>query len=273
MNTSLQIRFHRFGRAAGLLFGIAAQLLFAATVWQIFWFLRDGAPAQSNSFVVRDGLLALQFAVVHSLLLLPRTRSTITRYLPSQLYGCFFTIVTCLGLLAIVNFWRGSATAIWQAEGPAATAIRVGFYASWVGLIYSLGLGGFGYHTGWKPFTYWLRNEPLPRRDFIPRGIYHWLRHPVYLTTGALFWFTPRMTLDHALLTGILTTYIFVGSYLKDRRLEFFLGDAYRNYARRVPGYPFIFFGPLAKWRPSRIVKASSDYSPTQAVLSQEAAA
>jgi protein-S-isoprenylcysteine O-methyltransferase Ste14 len=238
----------RCNELAGVLFGVGAQVLFAITVWQIFWFLRAGAPHHPGPFVVADLLLCLQFAVVHSLLLLPRTRSAITQIIPSQLYGCFFTVVTCLGLLAIVNSWRGSSTVVWQAEGVAATAIRAGFYASWLGLIYSLALGGFGYHTGWTPFTYWLRNQTLPRREFTPRGIYHWLRHPVYLTTGALFWFTPRMTLDHAILTSTLTTYIFIGSYLKDRRLEFYLGDTYREYATRIPGYPFLFFGPLGSW-------------------------
>jgi methanethiol S-methyltransferase len=240
----------RASRSAGILVGVGAQVLFAMTVWQIFWFLRDGAPPQPGPFFARDLLLCLQFAVIHSFLLLPRIRSMITRVLPSQLYGCFFTIVTCLGLLAIVSFWRGSSIVLWQADGVAAIAIRVGFYASWIGLIYSLALGGFGYHTGWTPFMYWLRHQPLPRREFIPRGIYHWLRHPVYLTTAALFWFTPRMTLDHAVLTGTLTAYIFIGSCLKDRRLDFYLGDAYRQYASRVPGYPLMLLGPLGRWSP-----------------------
>ena len=31
---------------------------------------------------------------------------------------------------------------------------------------------------------------------------------------------------------------MFVGSCLKDQRLAFYLGDTYREYASRVPGYP-----------------------------------
>jgi hypothetical protein len=56
------------------------------------------------------------------------------------------------------------------------------------------------------------------------------------------------MTADHAVLTTIWTAYIFVGSYLKDRRLLYYAGDAYRNYAQHVPGYPGMPFGPLGKW-------------------------
>jgi hypothetical protein len=55
------------------------------------------------------------------------------------------------------------------------------------------------------------------------------------------------MTLDHAVLTGVWTVYIFIGSYLKDRRLTHYLGDAYRAYQAKVPGYPLVPFGPLGK--------------------------
>jgi hypothetical protein len=60
------------------------------------------------------------------------------------------------------------------------------------------------------------------------------------------------MTFDHALLTGVWTIYIFVGSSLKDHRLEFYLGSSYRDYATRVAGYPGIFLGPLARWNSSK---------------------
>ena len=69
------------------------------------------------------------------------------------------------------------------------------------------------------------------------------------------------MTLDHAVLTGIWTVYIFVGSYLKDRRLVHYLGDAYRAYQARVPGYPLVPFGPLGRLRPT-----AARSSPTEAL-------
>ncbi len=46
---------------------------------------------------------------------------------------------------------------------------------------------------------------------------------------------------------GLLTVYVAVGSWLKDRRLAFYLGDAYRTYQERVPGYPLVGFGPLGR--------------------------
>ena len=71
--------------------------------------------------------------------------------------------------------------------------------------------------------------------------------HPVYLSFLGLIWFTPVMTADHAVLTGVWSSYIFVGSCLKDRRLLFYLGDGYRTYQAAVPGYPGMPMGPLAR--------------------------
>ena len=43
-------------------------------------------------------MLALQFAIVHSFLLLPAVRKRITRILADQLYGSLFAVSTCAGL-------------------------------------------------------------------------------------------------------------------------------------------------------------------------------
>ena len=73
------------------------------------------------------------------------------------------------------------------------------------------------------------------------------MRHPVYLSFLGLVWLTPTVTLDRAILIAVWTAYIFVGSYLKDRRLQYFLGSRYREYQARVPGFPGMPVGPLAR--------------------------
>lgn len=239
---------------AGL--GAGTQGLFLATVWYLFWFLKEGRPAQANASLAWDACLALQFAVVHSWLLLPGTRKRITRFLAGEFYGSLFCLATCAGLFVMFQGWQGSPIMVWEATGWWRTAIEAAFYGSWVMLFYSLSLTGLGYQTGLTPWWHWLRRQPQPKREFAPRGVYLCMRHPVYLSFMGLIWFTPRMSLDHALLTGIWTAYIFVGSYLKDERLAFYYGDLYRIYQSRVIGYPLIGFGPLGK---RRIAEAPRD--------------
>lgn len=236
-------------RMSGIAFGVATHLLFAATVVFLYLFLEATDRGHPAGSLLIDIGLALQFAVIHSTLLYPTVRKRLTRFIPSPFYGCFFCTVTCLQLLLTFACWQSSPVDVWNLTGIAAAGMRAGFFISWVLLYYSLYLSGLGWQTGLTPWWAWVRRQPSPRRDFAPCGAYRMLRHPVYLSFGGLLWFTPHLTLDHALLTGIWTTYIFVGSWLKDRRLEFLIGDQYRDYMARVPGYPFILAGPLARRR------------------------
>lgn len=234
-------------RWMGILLGGTTQLLFLVTVWYLFWFLKDGASIHPRPSQSWNALLSLQFAVVHSWLLLPSTRASITRYLAGEFYGCLFCVATCLGLLIAIGGWQGSSVNLWNLSGWSKFAVEVCFYGSWMTLLYSLSLTGLGYQTGLTPWWYWLKKQPQPKRVFAPRGLYLVLRHPVYLSFMGLIWFTPRMSLDHAYLTGIWTIYIFIGSYLKDERLAFYYRELYREYQTRVPGYPLIGIGPLGK--------------------------
>src|SRR3954471_21427307 len=79
-------------RACGISFGVATQIFFAVTVYYLFFFLRDGITRPANNWLAMDCVLALQFAVIHSLLLLPRSRSMLSRIIPGQLYGNLFAI-------------------------------------------------------------------------------------------------------------------------------------------------------------------------------------
>lgn len=247
-------------RIVGILYGFGNQALFLVTVWFLFWFLRDGALDRGEKvgshffflpdhWMIRDALLAIIFAVSHSVMLVPVTRRILTKWIPAPFYDSTFCVVTCISLLVLFFGWIPSETILWQLTGVSAGIVRVFFYASWLALFYSLALTGLGYQNGWTPFYYWLIKRKPPRREFTTKGAYALIRHPVYLSFLGLVWFTPKMTLDHAVLTGIWTAYIFYGSFLKDRRLIYYLGNTYREYAARVPGYPLMPKGPLGRYR------------------------
>jgi protein-S-isoprenylcysteine O-methyltransferase Ste14 len=181
-------------------------------------------------------------------LLLPSVRKALGRWVPQALYGCVFSVATCAGLLLAMETWQPCEGAAWILEGPAAGAVDLAFLASWGALIYSLWLTGLGYQTGLAPWWAWARRLEPPRRGFEPRGAYRLLRHPVYLSFLGLIWFNPQMTFDRLVLALAWSAHVFIGSYLKDRRLVYYIGERYRDYQRRVPGYPFIPFGPLGKF-------------------------
>lgn len=239
-------------KLAGIAYGIATHLLFAVTVWHLFWFLYGGAMPSTTQGLWLNVVCALMFAVPHSLLLHPAIRGRLTHWISPAFYGLFFCNVTSITLLALIAVWPTSPQVVVCFTGLSRGLIRTGFYGSWVLMFYSLYLSGLGWQTGLAPWWSWVCSRPLPRREFQPRSLYRILRHPVYLGFLGLIWFNPTLTLDRLVLLVVWTTYIFVGSRLKDQRLVYFLGDRYREYQARVPGYPFLPVGPLARvpWKP-----------------------
>jgi methanethiol S-methyltransferase len=238
-------------RIPAVVLAAAAHLALAVAVWYLFPFLQGFAPPSTTYdspwWWLIDGLLVLQFCAPHSLLLAPPVRNRLEALLPSALHGCFFCLTTCLSLLLLIFAWQRTPVVVWRLEGWAAWPVCGAYLLSWGGLLYSLSLTGYGWQTGWTPFWAWFRGLPAPRRRFAERGAYRWLRHPVYLAFLGQIWLTPTATLDRLLMMSLLTVYVVVGSCLKDRRMLFYLGDAYRRYQARVTGYPLVGFGPLGR--------------------------
>lgn len=250
--TSIAFAIPSTARLGGFIACIGTQAFFAFTVVGLFSFLRYGVADSAQPWLLTDSLLALQFAIPHSIILHPKTRKFLRPWISPEYHGLFFCFCTCISLQLMFAFWQGSPVLIWDFKGVAADLMLVGFYGSWVALLYSISLTGFGYQTGWTQWLHWYRGEKMPRRNFVTRSVYQWLRHPVYLGFLGLIWFTPTMSVDRAVLTGIWTVYVGVGSVLKDQRLLFYLGDSYASYMQKVAGYPMMFAGPLARRRTSR---------------------
>ena len=234
-------------RILGLVAGVVTHALFAVTVWQLFQFLRGTSAGIETDALWIDSALSVSFGIVHSLLLYPRVRESLTEWIEPAFYGLFYCAVTCVGLLGMFACWTTSPTILWEFTGLAAGSIQATWYGSWALLIYGLWLGGFGYQTGGTPWWNWVRRRPQQNRPFNPRGLFLWIRHPAYLGFIGLVWFTPVITADRALLIVSWTLYVLVGSWLKDERLAYYIGEPYRIYQSRVPGYPGMFFGPLGK--------------------------
>ncbi|MGQ0636508.1 MAG: methyltransferase family protein [Planctomycetaceae bacterium] len=237
-------------RVGGLGFGVATHALFFYTVYRLFRFLNADTEISPRGSLALDAVLLGQFALLHSLLMYPLIRRRLCRYVPSAFYGCSFCLVTCLSLLAMFAGWKSVEPTLWRLTGWPDRLVESAFCASWGALFYSLYLAGLGYQTGFTPWWDWIRNRPPDVREFRPGGLYLWIRHPVYLSFLGLLWFNPVMSLDRMLLAVCWSGYIFIGSYLKDERLAYLLGDSYRAYQQRVPGYPLIPFGPLARRKP-----------------------
>ena len=69
----------------------------------------------------------------------------------------------------------------------------------------------------------------------VVRGLYRWVRHPLY-TAGLVFiWFTPLMTVNLLALYAGLTLYLVIGAYFEERKLLREFGADYAEYQQRTP--------------------------------------
>jgi methanethiol S-methyltransferase len=67
------------------------------------------------------------------------------------------------------------------------------------------------------------------------KGLYRWVRHPLY-TAGLMFiWLTPVMTANLVAMNVGLTIYIVVGALFEERKLLHEFGQAYADYRKSTP--------------------------------------
>jgi methanethiol S-methyltransferase len=245
-------------------FGGVTQLLFACIVPLLFLWLYQGSgdplgigaagyvrTLPVGGAVVLDLALLVQFAIPHSVLMLPKVRNRVERFVPPELYGCVYALVAVGNILLCWWLWQPLPGVVYETTGLMTWLLLGLFLGSWVLLIYSISLTGLGWQTGLTPWLCYVRRVPMPRRKFVTDSLYGVLRHPIYLGFLGLIWWTPRMTSDHLLRAAVWGVYVFAGSVLKDRRLAFYIGERYRGYMAAVRGYPWMLWGPLGRARQS----------------------
>lgn len=103
----------------------------------------------------------------------------------------------------------------------------------------ALGLLGIGLlETGvWSFLGVRQLTNPKPEHSeqLVTRGLYSWVRHPLYAAGLAFIWLTPVMTWNILALNIGLTLYLLIGAALEERKLLYEFGEAYARYRKRTP--------------------------------------
>jgi protein-S-isoprenylcysteine O-methyltransferase Ste14 len=88
------------------------------------------------------------------------------------------------------------------------------------------------------------RPQPVAAQKLIIRGLYRWVRHPLYTTSLILIWLTPIMTVNLLALIVGLSLYLVIGAHVEERKLALEFGQTYREYQKRTP---MLIPGPFRK--------------------------
>lgn len=205
----------------------------------------DSPPAgPTGRALVTDLALILAFGLVHSLMARQGFKERLERVFPAALERSLYSLVAGLQMACLCWGWQALPSPVWQvATNPAAeggsAALGLGLWAlqgaGWGIVIAALATIGsthlFGLQQAWSA----ARGVPYVAPPFASRGLYRWVRHPVYTGSLVAIWSTPVMSQGRLLLVGGLTIYLFVGLIFEERDLERQFGEVYREHKRRIP--------------------------------------
>ena len=76
------------------------------------------------------------------------------------------------------------------------------------------------------------QDEPA---QMVTRGLYRWVRHPLYFATVVILLLWSRMTVNWAAFIAVSAAYFYLGSIPEEEKLVEEFGDAYRRYQQVVP--------------------------------------
>ena len=186
-----------------------------------------------------NAILILQFPIVHSLLLTMRGRRVLRIFAPRSyadtLATTSFAIIASLQLFALFAFWTPSQVIWWRAEGSAMIAICIAYAAAWLLLIkasYDAGAEVQSGALGWMSLAQ--KIKPV-YPDMPTKGLFRYIRQPIYLSFGLTLWTVPVWTPDQLVLALSFTAYCVVAPLLKERRFTRLYGDRFKTYQAQVP--------------------------------------
>jgi len=185
------------------------------------------------------GMLA--FAALHSVTADQRVKQAFKNRFGERafhgLYRLIYNLVALITIAPVMLFiWLGGDV-IWVApeslEPPFLLVQLVGTIGVGISLL-QINLGQF---SGLSQFYAYLTDKPLPlpAEKLKKRGMYQFVRHPLYLFSLMAMW--PVLAMTDALLAFNIgaTLYFIIGSLWEEKRMIAAYGDEYRAYRDRVP--------------------------------------
>ena len=231
-------------RGIALLYGVICHLSFAAGIAAMMLGLYTGLRLGRRHLVggaaaFADVLLALQFVVVHSFLLSERGRAVLARFAPFGLGPALgttsFAAISSLQLLLTFGAWSPIGPTWWEPHGALRVALTIAYAASWGLLLKGMADAGLALQTGFLGWGAVLRDRAPRYGDFPARGLFRYVRQPIYLAFALTLWTGPAWTPDHLLLASAWTLYCVAGPALKERRYAAAYGERFERYRRLVP--------------------------------------
>lgn len=230
--------------ALALAMGAACHAVFAAAVLAMIGAMFFGMSESLGSVpwpwaALANAALLVQFPLVHSVLLTGSGGRWLARLIPGPhgqtLATTSYALIASAQLLALFALWTPSGVIWWRAEGAAFWALCTAYAAAWLLLIkasFDAGAEVQSGALGWMS----LMAARAPRFPDMPvRGLFAWIRQPIYVAFALTLWTVPVWTPDQLAVALSLSAYCLLAPRLKERRFATRYGARFTAYRAQVP--------------------------------------
>jgi len=198
--------------------------------------LDSGAAGPLAEALIVNVLLLGVFAVQHSVMARPGFKRWWTRIVPHSVERSTYVLLASLALALLYWQWRPIPGVLWDIEHPTGRVMLYALFGlGWV--IVLLATFMINHFDLFVLRQVWLRARGADYTEvqFVTRGFYKFVRHPIMLGFLIAFWATPHMTYGHLLFSIATTAYIFIGIFFEERDLAAAHGRSFENYRSEVP--------------------------------------
>jgi len=182
-----------------------------------------------------NALLSVTFFVQHSGMIRRSFRSRFSEIVPTLYYGTLYTVVSGIVLTIVMVFWQSSRISIYELQNLSLWLVRGLFFLAMAGSVWVVYTLQSSELFGVASIKAQLSGKPVRPPEFIVRGPYLWVRHPLYFFVIVMIWSCPDLTVDRLVFNVLWTIWVYLGTFLEERDLLADFGEAYREYQSRVP--------------------------------------
>lgn len=231
---------HLQRRLALVIAWTGAAIFAASLAWFVYCYLvRYGQPAPAGPMagpVLTNVLLFSVFALHHSVLARSGAKRVVHRIAPAELERSLYTWAASALFLAVCTWWQPVPGVLYELTGPSR-------FVGWAVQLAGLALTIRASHAldildlaGVRPIlrranAHGVAGQTPP---LTTRGLYGFVRHPLYFAWTLFVFGSPMMTGTRASFAIISTAYLMIAIPWEERGLVATFGQEYQAYRRRV---------------------------------------